>query len=176
LGESLPEEWAKITKWLNLLCPKPDAYLVSGHPENAEETMLYYVTRWGGGSGRQKKESKTRFHFQKICWKILDNNHSLGTGVNGDLVAAVQEDSVFMMNLRSEEGRWHKIGGRKFTCVAAHPNDWLVATGDDSGRILLWRNFLEEKSPAKSVFHWHTLPVADLIFSTDGMLFYQTVL
>jgi len=103
-----------------------------------------------------------------LCWRILRNTHSVAYGLSGELLAAVQEDSVFMTNTTTRAEKWHKSGTRKFTCVAAHPHEWVVATGDDSGRILLWRNFLEDKSPAKSVFHWHTLPVADLIFSTDG--------
>ena len=168
INASLPEEWTRITKWLNIICPQPDFYLVVGHPENVDETMLYRLTR---PEGSKKNKKKLGFNFEKICWKILRNSHSIAVGCSGELVAAVQEDSVFMTNTSTKVAKWHKSGTRKFTCVAAHPTEWVVATGDDSGRILIWRKFLEEKSPAKSVFHWHTLPVADLIFSTDGKLF-----
>lgn len=161
LNLSIPRDWTSIRRWLNILELKPGSLLLVGHPENSEEVMLYEATR-------DYESKKGKYRLEKICWQILPTTHAVSVGCRGELVAAAQPDSVFMTDMTSRVSRWHKSGTRKFTCVAAHPHDWIVATGDDSGRILVWKNFLEEKSPAKAVFHWHTLPVADLCFTTDG--------
>ena len=43
-----------------------------------------------------------------------------------------------------------------------------MATGDLSGRILLWRDFVHSNRPIKTTFHWHTLPVRSVCFSSEG--------
>jgi hypothetical protein len=58
---------------------------------------------------------------------------------------------------------------RKFTCVALHDKEMVMATGDISGRIIVWHKFTELSRPIKTVFHWHTLPVNALCFSTEGI-------
>jgi len=158
---SVPREWTSIRRWLHLAELGPGKFLFVGHPENSEEVMVYQATT-------DLESSKGRYNLEKVCWRILPTSHAVAVGCSGNLVAAIQSDAVFMTNLGSKVSRWHKSGTREFTSVAAHPHEWIVATGDDSGRILLWKNFLEEKSPAKAVFHWHSLPVADLCFTTDG--------
>ncbi len=46
---------------------------------------------------------------------------------------------------------------RKFTCVALHDKEMVMATGDISGRIIVWHKFTE------------LLPVNALCFSTEGI-------
>lgn len=62
--------------------------------------------------------------------------------------------------------RGHK-NGVKFTCVAGHPSEPWVATGDSLGRVTVWQDF-KDTSPVRSVYHWHTLPVADLAYTSSG--------
>ncbi|CAN7996888.1 unnamed protein product [Ixodes hexagonus] len=64
---------------------------------------------------------------------------------------------------------WSKghSNGVRFTCVTCHPSEMTLATGDSLGCITIWYG-LKEASPARSVYHWHTLPVADLVFSSTG--------
>uniref|UniRef100_A0A131XUS3 Putative wd repeat-containing protein 75 n=1 Tax=Ixodes ricinus TaxID=34613 RepID=A0A131XUS3_IXORI len=62
------------------------------------------------------------------------------------------------------KGKQH---GVHFTCVTCHPTARTLATGDSLGCITIWQG-LEEGAPARSVYHWHTLPVADLVFSSTG--------
>ena len=45
-----------------------------------------------------------------------------------------------------------------------------MATGDISGRILIWRDFINRARPVKTVYHWHTLAVNSVCFSTEGLL------
>lgn len=60
---------------------------------------------------------------------------------------------------------------RNFTCVACHPEEEIVITGDDTGRVVLWQGIFSKKTQA--VFHWHTLPVNCVAFSTLGSHFYS---
>lgn len=101
------------------------------------------------------------------CKGIVANLHAIATGRNGCFVAATQPDHLFVKDMTSNSVRWHKAGTRRFTCVAVHPTEWICATGDDSGRILVWSN-LFEKAAVKTIYHWHTLPVSDLAFSMSG--------
>lgn len=58
---------------------------------------------------------------------------------------------------------------RKFTCVALHSEKLIMATGDISGRILIWHDFVHKSRPVKTVYHWHTLPVNSVCFSSEGL-------
>lgn len=59
---------------------------------------------------------------------------------------------------------------RKFTCVALHHEEFIMATGDISGRIIVWHDFVHQVRPVKTVYHWHTLPVSSICFSSEGTL------
>ena len=59
-------------------------------------------------------------------------------------------------------------GGRWFTCVACHPEERCIATGDNTGRVLIWWNLLTSGKPTWAVYHWHTLPVQAVTFSQTG--------
>ncbi|XP_001602638.1 WD repeat-containing protein 75 [Nasonia vitripennis] len=64
---------------------------------------------------------------------------------------------------------------RTITCISGHPTEECVAVGDTSGRIVLWRQLThyDERQPVKTTFHWHTLPVTEIVFSTSGTLMYS---
>ncbi|KAL2930403.1 WD repeat-containing protein 75, partial [Bienertia sinuspersici] len=88
---------------------------------------------------------------------------------------------------------------KNFTTFAFHPNDSILAAGDVSGRILLWRGFnmrthLESSEQARkltkhederagvrekndvescSTWHWHSSEVKFLAFSSDGAYLYS---
>lgn len=67
----------------------------------------------------------------------------------------------------------HDIGKElHFTCVACHPENHCVLTGDSLGRVLLWHN-LSNIRPTQAVYHWHTLPVRCIAFSSSGSYFYS---
>ncbi|KAJ9575440.1 hypothetical protein L9F63_007691, partial [Diploptera punctata] len=63
--------------------------------------------------------------------------------------------------------------GRTFTCVACHPEERYIATGDNTGRILLWWNILCSEKPTYTIYHWHTLPCDSVVFSHAGSSFYS---
>lgn len=61
----------------------------------------------------------------------------------------------------------HKTG-RNITCIAGHPDEECIATGDTSGRVLVWRNILQHNKSIRATYHWHTLPVTEIAFSKSG--------
>lgn len=87
--------------------------------------------------------------------------------------AVAQKRMLYVTQLMNFETVQHlPITGRKFTCIACHPEEEAILTGDDTGRIVLWKGFFS-KNISKAVFHWHTLPVRCLRFSMNGNYFYS---
>lgn len=94
-------------------------------------------------------------------------------GPSCGLYAAISRTKLFVgdyttlaSQLKKFLSRGHANGVR-FTCVACHPSEMTLATGDSLGCITIWQG-LKEAAPARSLYHWHTLPVADLVFSPTG--------
>ena len=61
-----------------------------------------------------------------------------------------------------------KAGQRRFTCVALHHEQLIMATGDISGRVLVWNDFMRQPNPVFTSYHWHQLPVNSVCFSEEG--------
>ncbi|RUS25040.1 WD40-repeat-containing domain protein [Jimgerdemannia flammicorona] len=59
----------------------------------------------------------------------------------------------------------------RITCLASHPTEPCVATGDDRGRITLWYCFTAAtvKKPVTSTLHWHAHQVNYMTFTADGV-------
>lgn len=95
-------------------------------------------------------------------------------------------------NLKSENMRKLKLHHtRTLSCLAFHPTNSIVAAGDVSGRILIWRGFgkmrLSQDGGGKmkidrgdrpgvrdgddadscSTWHWHSSEIRFLLFSSD---------
>ncbi|KAG7168334.1 WD repeat-containing protein 75-like, partial [Homarus americanus] len=66
----------------------------------------------------------------------------------------------------------HLVDTRFLTCLAFHPTQDVIATGDITGRIVLWYEFASA-TPTKMELHWHMLPVVDLAFSFTGNVLYS---
>ncbi|KAL3276547.1 hypothetical protein HHI36_011922 [Cryptolaemus montrouzieri] len=76
-----------------------------------------------------------------------------------------KKNSVFLTEEKNQSAK-------HFTCLECHAEEEIVITGDSEGKVLLWYNIFS-KNPAKSLYHWHTLPVNCLSFSTAGSYFYS---
>jgi len=62
-----------------------------------------------------------------------------------------------------------KLGSdRTVTVVQCHPNSNTLAVGDNTGRIVLYYNVMHKNTRSQTVYHWHTLPVNDVIFTSSG--------
>jgi hypothetical protein len=161
-----PRNWIPILSVTNFIWPNSNRldamyFYIVGYPQDGTLPTLFGVPN----------QEPNNLYLKTLCKEIVPNLHSVASGMNGRFVAAVQPDSLFVKDVTTKTCRWHKSGGRKFTCVAAHPTEWVCATGDETGRIIVWSNSLQESNScpvAKSVFHWHSLPLVDLCFSVDG--------
>jgi NET1-associated nuclear protein 1 (U3 small nucleolar RNA-associated protein 17) len=64
-----------------------------------------------------------------------------------------------------------KLGSdRTVTVVQCHPNSNTLAIGDNTGRIVLYYNVTHKNTRSQTVYHWHTLPVNDVIFTSSGKI------
>ncbi|RUS16393.1 WD40-repeat-containing domain protein [Endogone sp. FLAS-F59071] len=63
------------------------------------------------------------------------------------------------------------ISQERITCLAFHPTEACIATGDRLGRITLWYCFSPTKidRPVTSKLHWHAHKVNHLAFTADGV-------
>ncbi|XP_015598224.1 WD repeat-containing protein 75 [Cephus cinctus] len=88
-----------------------------------------------------------------------------------NLIALAQGRKLHILNpAKKLTGTLHKTG-RLLTCVAGHPEEDYVATGDFSGRVLVWKD-VQQSNPIQGTYHWHTLPVTEIVFSISGGHFY----
>ncbi|XP_034249175.1 WD repeat-containing protein 75 [Thrips palmi] len=120
-----------------------------------------------------KGKHKTDFNFS-----IDIGTHSVafafGCHSNGKYVAAICKDRLYSTDLARNKGNWFRVSkGTVLTCVACHPTECCVATGDARGRVLIWRDIIDNPAPPQAVYHWHTLPVADVVFSQSGSFFFS---
>lgn len=104
---------------------------------------------------------------------VHPNPKTVAFGVGGKFIAAVYGNVLHMRDNITKKFKSHQTGERELTCVTCHPSEQLVATGDDTGRVLVWANTLTSNHPTRSIYHWHTLPVADLAFSAEGSYIYS---
>lgn len=89
--------------------------------------------------------------------------------------ALIQKDHLFVVDSESGEFKRHtpsKIKNSKFSTIACHPEQLLVATGDTVGRIILWRNLFSDV-PVQSMYHWHSEIVRTICFTETGSHFFS---
>ncbi|KAL1517211.1 hypothetical protein ABEB36_001005 [Hypothenemus hampei] len=116
--------------------------------------------------------SKT-IESQKVLLKIPKRHWAMDISGNKKILAIVSGYCVNFINLQTHAVSSYKMAkdNRTFTCVSCHPCEEMILTGDDTGRIVLWQNLFSKKTQA--VYHWHTLPVQCMAFSTFGSYFYS---
>ncbi|KAF5296075.1 hypothetical protein FQA39_LY12697 [Lamprigera yunnana] len=99
---------------------------------------------------------------------------ALCDAIGSQYAAIVQENQMhFIVLSRKPRVYRHCIDYRKhFTCVACSPTEECVITGNSIGQILVWYN-LTHKYASRASYHWHSLPVRCLSFSSSGTDFYS---
>lgn len=88
--------------------------------------------------------------------------------------ALIQKSKLWCVGY--EEGRaksWKNIQDIPLSCVACHPLEQLVATGDVSGRILLYRKIFSDGQPMTTLYAWHHTVVNTIAFTVSGVQFYS---
>ncbi|KAG5869680.1 hypothetical protein JTB14_035605 [Gonioctena quinquepunctata] len=111
--------------------------------------------------------------FKKYNLHIKPDNEYFIASNGKEYFSVAQNNIVYFIKLNGDSlSRYSMQEGRTFSCVACHPAEQIVLTGDSTGRILAWQNlFSEDKT--QTVFHWHTLPVQTVCFSTSGSYFFS---
>lgn len=69
--------------------------------------------------------------------------------------------------------RWTNIKGIQLNCVTCHPIGQQVATGDVSGRILMYRMIFSDGEPMTTLYAWHHTTVNTIAFTASGVQFYS---
>uniref|UniRef100_G3MND5 WD repeat-containing protein 75 second beta-propeller domain-containing protein n=1 Tax=Amblyomma maculatum TaxID=34609 RepID=G3MND5_AMBMU len=136
----------------------------------------WFVLRWKADDGHRTLESVPPGggEGQVLASKVsLTSISPVAFNSEGGFYAAIHKAKLFIgtPGLPSHPAtRFHAMGHKKsvqFTCVACHPTEASLATGDSLGRITIWQG-LKETSPVRSIHHWHTLPVRDLAYTISG--------
>lgn len=83
----------------------------------------------------------------------------------------VQKQMLFVVDKTSTNFIAHN-NVHPINVVICHPEEEIIASGDISGRINLWRNIFN-KSPVKTELHWHHMIVLSLAFSQSGTSLYS---
>ena len=101
---------------------------------------------------------------------IGDNNNSL-VSLSNHTVHGFQKSTFVCYDRNIAQVQcFNTDKERPFTIVRCHPLEKTIACGDTSGRILIFSGIdvKDEFRPAKSILHWHSLPVTGLSWSLEG--------
>ncbi|XP_076654715.1 WD repeat-containing protein l(2)05287 [Halictus rubicundus] len=124
---------------------------------------LIYVVLFDLDTGVCAKSTCISINSQEYYVDIIGNH-----GEN--LIAILHDVDLHILNpSRNLVDKLHKTGktGRIPTCIAGHPEEECVATGDSTGRVVVWKSLFQSR-PYTAVYHWHTLPVTEIAFSKSG--------
>ena len=108
----------------------------------------------------------------------INGSHSVAFGpTNKPHFCAFVKENVLFINkipIGNSSPKTKHFCNVEYVCVACHPSDDIIATGDQLGRITLWYNdFFESIHPTKTIMHWHSKPPSDLCFSVQGTHLYS---
>ncbi|MPC63508.1 WD repeat-containing protein 75 [Portunus trituberculatus] len=108
---------------------------------------------------------------------MLNLTFRLAVSGTGEHIAFISHHGLIVLTGSAKSGKErarikHMVGERPLTCLAFHPSQAIIASGDMSGRIILWYNITSTR-PVRRELHWHEMPVADLSFSALGSELYS---
>ncbi|XP_055920541.1 WD repeat-containing protein 75 [Eupeodes corollae] len=88
----------------------------------------------------------------------------------------IQGPFLFFVDYQTWE--WRKLTNEMscpITCVRVHPKEKMIATGDEQGKIMMWRNFFKTNDDVRmTLYHWHHSPVTSIVFSATGASMYSS--
>lgn len=88
--------------------------------------------------------------------------------------ALIQDNVLWCVDYQQGRAKkWKNIKGIPLNCVACHPLEQQVATGDISGRILLYRKIFSDGEPMTTLYAWHHTTVNTIAFTVSGVQFYS---
>ena len=124
------------------------------------------------------KKKKKRWIFYRNSFSKLDSETELGSicklskscciSSNGKYVTYFYKNKLYVYSEKTNTKTKFIYNEIFFTCLTFHPKKNVIATGDRSGKILVWYNLINEKDVIQKVLHWHPTSVNDLLFTEDG--------
>ncbi|XP_050438746.1 WD repeat-containing protein 75 [Adelges cooleyi] len=119
-------------------------------------------------------DNGTLLHSFNETFTDLPHIWSLGGLETIPFLAAANNDTIQIYNLLTLKKNKIKLGSERLvTVVQCHPILNTLAIGDNTGRVVLYYNVTHKKTRTQTVYHWHTLPVNDIIFTSTGNQFYS---
>ncbi|XP_037927474.1 uncharacterized protein LOC119662008 [Teleopsis dalmanni] len=94
---------------------------------------------------------------------------------NHNYIALVQGFYVYFIDYKTWQ--WSRLKNAHevpVTVVRVHPKEHMIATGDNLGKIFLWREFMNQQTVKTSLYHWHHTSVTSIAFSASGTSFYSS--
>ncbi|MEW5307752.1 MAG: hypothetical protein WDW36_010128 [Sanguina aurantia] len=149
------------------------AYLSVDMKEKGGRVLAYSLSQGRSGVTAMKTRSPT----------------PLALGSSGAFAATIDRHSLYVFRAGVDVTQPLNLHHTQpYTCLAISPDDSIIAAGDSSGRILLWRNFAplvptpctrreqlaasqsgqKQAPPPATTLHWHSHAVGCLAFSADG--------
>ncbi|ALC40359.1 CG12050 [Drosophila busckii] len=81
---------------------------------------------------------------------------------------------VYVLNYKTWQfARYQNQHKEPVTCVRMSPNEEMAATGDQHGRIYIWRNIDDAKHVQATELHWHNTAVTSIAFTPTGTSLYS---
>lgn len=88
--------------------------------------------------------------------------------------AVIQKHKLYCCNyVTGQVKKWQNAASRELTCVKCHPVEELVATGDVTGKIFLYREIFMDALPITTLYHWHHTLVTTIEFTLSGSQMYS---
>ncbi|KAJ1527769.1 hypothetical protein ONE63_007724 [Megalurothrips usitatus] len=147
-------------------------------PSEDGDCDVYVTWHRAGRKAEMSIFSSKGRHKVDLNFKFDNSSHSVafafGQHYDGRYVVAISREKLYTIDVKRNQGKWYKVSGKRLlTCVACHPTELCVATGDNTGRVIIWKDVLDNDQPPSAIYHWHTLPVTDVVFSPSGSFFYS---
>ncbi|KAF9432034.1 hypothetical protein BGZ76_011388 [Entomortierella beljakovae] len=162
-----------------------DVYIIT--TRNSKKRFHQYQARKSGGLRAKQNSVLLRFSLKntrKRLTRLLKTRNCSGLAISSDgeylVMAARYKLHVILIGAgdrtlggeltENDESRFRcYVTPEKITCLAFHPTEGCIATGDERGRITLWYCFGKNVDrPVTTTMHWHAHQVAALNFTSDG--------
>ncbi|VVC36323.1 Hypothetical protein CINCED_3A020846 [Cinara cedri] len=119
-------------------------------------------------------ENGTVLHKFNEIFENLPHIWSFGGFEEVPYFAAANKNIIHIYDLLNYKKNKIRLGSdRTVTVVQCHPNCNILSIGDNTGRIVLYYNVMHKSTRSQTVYHWHTLPVNDVVFTNSGNHFYS---
>lgn len=85
----------------------------------------------------------------------------------GEYVVFSYKNKLSIIKNSNDSNKSYTFDDAHICCIAMHPKEVVVATGDKEGKVVLWYN-LGEGQQISTKLHWHSHPIDALVFASDG--------